>query len=86
MLHVRVDNTAVLGYGCKPQSLSRKFIKSMLRNLSQRVLDPKLMISKKTFDELVRMGFLFEEGDFVVVDVFTEPVFRPTEYDFLRGE
>ena len=76
----------LLGYGCKPQSLSREFIKSKLRNLSQRVLDPKLMISKKTFDELVRMGFLFEEGDFVVVDVFTEPVFRPKEYDFLRGE
>ena len=44
------------------------------------------MISKKTFDELVRMGFLFEEEDFVVVDVFTEPVFLPSEYDFLRGE
>ena len=76
----------LLGYGCKPQSLSREFIQNKLRNLSKRVSNPKLMISKKTFDELVRMGFLFEEEDFVVVDVFTEPVFLPSEYDFLRGE
>ena len=76
----------LLDYGCKPQSLSRDFIQNKLRNLSLRVPKPKLMISKKTFDELVRMGFLFEEDDFVVVDVFTEPVFLPSEYDFLRGE
>ena len=76
----------LLDYGCKPESLAREFIQSKLRNLSLRVPNPKLMLSKKTFNELVRMGFLFEEEDFVVVDVFTEPVFRPSEYDFLRGE
>lgn len=71
----------LLQHGCSPTIVTREEIEIVLRVINNHT-SRRRVISKTTFDKLVAWGVRFEPDDFVIVDLFREPIFR--DYHFLH--